>query len=187
MTPIWGITESGIEEDRPRSARASEDRALRSDAHRHHAAHAFGHQRHELHRALRGGALFEGRESDHLDDCRRRHSRAGRGAAGGGEGSGESGGSLQRALRRVAGRHVAGRGGHGAASQALPHARAAVSICRTPRRTPWSCRMRPPIPLRPLRKRCRASRARWARSQRRRGCTIWRLRSARQHRWQLSG
>jgi maleylacetate reductase len=28
MTPIWGITESGLKKDRPRSARASEDRAL---------------------------------------------------------------------------------------------------------------------------------------------------------------
>ena len=45
------------EEDRPRSARASQDRSLRSRADRHHAGHALRHQRHELDRALRGGAV----------------------------------------------------------------------------------------------------------------------------------
>ena len=68
------------------------------------------------------------------------------GTADGGQGSGESGGSFQRAVRRVAGRHVAGRGGDGAASQAVPHAGRKFQSCRTPRRIPWCCRMRRLIP-----------------------------------------
>ncbi len=87
MTPIWGITESGSQEDRPRRARAAEDRALRSHADGQHAGRALGHQRDELDRALRGGSVFEGRQSDHFDDRRRRDSRAGSGVAGGGKGT----------------------------------------------------------------------------------------------------
>ena len=172
MTPIWGITESGLKKT-GRDPRVLPKTVLYEPTLTvTHAADAVGHQRHELHRALCGSAVFERRESDRLDDRRRRDSRAGRGTSHRREGAGESGGSLQRAVWRVAGRNLPRRSGDGAASQAVPHSgRQFQSAARgDSHRGVAACDSLYRAPPHPTR--CRALHERWAHLQRRRACTI---------------
>ena len=104
-----------------RSKDAAEDRDLRPRADLHAAGRGLGTVRDERDRTLRRGALRPGRQSAHLPGRRGGHPGAGGEPARGGARARACRRPRRGAVRRLARRHGAGCGRHGAALQALPH------------------------------------------------------------------
>ena len=135
MTPIWGMTENGVKKT-GRDPRVLPKTVLYDPALTvTHAGAALRHQRHQRHRALRRGAVCQGRQSDHLDDRRRGYPRARRGACRWWCEDPENLDARARALRSMAGRHALGRWGWRCITSCATRW-AGLSIFRTPKRIP---------------------------------------------------